>query len=118
MTYTFDSEIVSDLHKDAYGFRPRGDWWNMWEQSTDAERQAIWDRLLKDLNAEVEAERAAQQRAIESFELRVQVVASMGAGDRETALRWIMDADAADGDWDHLCYINGLPYGYFKQAVA
>ena len=21
------------------------------------------------------------------------------------------------GDWEFLCYLNGLPYGYFKQAV-
>ena len=40
-----------------------------------------------------------------------------GAGDRETALRWIMDASDCDGDWEFLCFHHHLPYGYFKQSV-
>jgi hypothetical protein len=41
----------------------------------------------------------------------------MGARDRETALRWIIDASPAAGDWEYFCFLNGLPYGYFKQAA-
>ena len=57
---------------------------------------------------------------------RIEDTIKTGAGNRETALRWIMDADLggvdvdaanANGDWEYLCYLNGLPYGYFKQAA-
>jgi hypothetical protein len=42
----------------------------------------------------------------------------MGAGDRATALRWIMEASSANGDWEYLCWDLGLPYHYFtKQPV-
>jgi hypothetical protein len=26
-----------------------------------------------------------------------------------------MDASQADGDWEYFCFLNGLPYGYFKE---
>jgi hypothetical protein len=41
----------------------------------------------------------------------------MGAGNYETALRWIHEADGTDGDDEYLCYHNGLPYGFFKKAA-
>jgi hypothetical protein len=42
---------------------------------------------------------------------------NLGANDRETALRWIHEADGSGGDDEFLCYLNGLPYGYFKIAA-
>jgi hypothetical protein len=39
----------------------------------------------------------------------------MGARDRETALRWIMEASTANGDWEYFCFLNGLPYRYFER---
>jgi hypothetical protein len=41
----------------------------------------------------------------------------MGARNRETALKWIMDASNANGDWEYLCHELGLPYSYFKQVA-
>ena len=36
MTYTYDERIVSDLHKDAYGFRPgEGQWYAVKAMSLD-----------------------------------------------------------------------------------
>jgi len=28
-----------------------------------------------------------------------------------------MDASQADGDWEYFCFLNGLPYGYFKEVA-
>ena len=58
--YTFDENIVSDLHKDAYGFRPAGSWWMMWEEASDLRRQEIWDNLVDDLNHSMDQEKQAQ----------------------------------------------------------
>lgn len=113
--FTFDSDIVSDLHKDAYGFRPRGDFWKNWDASTDEQRQAEWDSLLEALERSVAQEKAEQALAIERFEKLVAKTIASGAGDRATALRWIMDASAVNNsDWEFLSYNHGLPYGYFK----
>lgn len=116
MDYTYDVDTVSDLHKDAYGFRPSELFWEEWIGSTDAERQAIWDSLERALEVSMEIERENEQRAIERFEALVRVNIDAGAEDRETALRWIMDASRANGDWEYLCWEQGLPYRYFERG--
>ena len=118
MTYTFDNDTVSDLHKDAYGFRPSEWFWQEWIEAKDDERQAIWDGLLRALDITMERECEAERVAIERFEALVRVNISAGAEDRETALRWIMDASACNGDWEFLCFTYGLPYRYFAKAGA
>lgn len=115
--YTFDSDVVSDLHKDAFGFRPKQDFWAEWSQSTDDERQATWDWLLAELKSELARERQQQERAVVRFEALVQRTLDTGAADRDTALRWIMDASGCDGDWEYLCFHHGLPYNYFRKSV-
>ena len=116
--YTFDETIVSDLHKDAYGFRPSAYWWQVWSESTDDQKQGTWDDLLDMASHSIERERQAHVRAIEKFEQLVAKTIEHGAGDRETALRWIMDASICDGDWEFLCHEHGLPYGFFNKREA
>ena len=114
--YTFDSNIVSDLHKDAYGFRPTQGFWAQWEAMNDDGKQAEWDSLCDALYASNEEEELRQQRAIVEFEGLVETTIESGASDRETALRWIMEASTmCDGDWSFLAYEHGLPYNYFKS---
>jgi predicted Fe-S protein YdhL (DUF1289 family) len=115
MIYTFDENIVSDLFKDTYGFRPREAFWSEWNAASDDRKQAIWDNLLVNLEAEMQAEKAREERAIVRFEARVAETIELGAQDRATALRWIMEADKADGDFEYLAYLNGLSYRYFKN---
>ena len=115
--YTFDSDVVGDLHKDAFGFRPGGDFWHNWKQSTDDEKQSTWDWLLEALKAENQRARLREQRAIQQFEQLVSKSMAAGAADRETALRWIMEASDCDGDWEYLCFHHDLPYSYFRKAA-
>jgi len=63
------------------------------------------------------ARKAAETEAIDRFEQHVTNTICMGARDRETALRWIMDASNANGDWEYLCYDLGLPYHYFRKVA-
>ena len=49
MTYTFDADIVSDLHKDAFGRRPSEGFWDRWNSGDDDQKQEMWDDLLVDL---------------------------------------------------------------------
>lgn len=113
--YTFCNDSISDLFKDVYGMRPGQGFWERWETASDDEKQAEWDWLVQALgqvNAELEE---ASKSAIERFEKHVTNTICMGAGDRETALRWIMDASICNGDWEFLAYENGLPYNYFGK---
>lgn len=106
-------EIYSDMHKDAYGFRPRNDvsGWTL----EDFQQEF---RLMGAVIEQEERQRLADEaEAVKKFEQHVINTMCMGARDRETALRWIMSASTAEGDWEYFCFLNGLPYGYFKQAA-
>ncbi len=100
-----------DMYKDAWGVRPRGIDTSTW---TIEDFDAEFESLQKTINANFEQEQAEQAEAIKRFEQHVTNTICMGAGDRETALRWIMDASNANGDWEYLCYDLGLPYRYFS----
>ena len=89
MTYTFSTEIFSDLHKDAYGFRPR-DHRFYDEETTDAERQEIWDYMCQVIEDNIAAEKEHEARALRDFESQINLRIALGAGDRATALRWMI----------------------------
>lgn len=115
MAYTFDENTVSDLHKDARGYRPREYFWKEWNTSTDFDRQAIWDGLLRELENTMEAERAAEARAELEFHQRVQGAMLIGAEDEVTAIRWILAAEGFDEydlayGKDYVAFHFGLSY--------
>jgi hypothetical protein len=101
-----------DMYKDAYGVRPRGIDTTSW---TEADFEAEFQMLGKVIEQEDIARKEAEAEATAKFEQHVTNTMCMGAKDRATALRWIMDASHADGDWEYFCFLNGLPYGYFKE---
>ena len=103
-----------DMYKDAYGVRPR------WIDTT-AWTLEVFEAEFASLATAIEQadiqRKADEAEAIAKFEQHVINTMCMGARDRETALRWIMDASTANGDWDYLCWDLGLPYGYFRKAA-
>lgn len=104
-----------DAHKDAYGFRPRGTEVGHWTaEDFRSELKVLGEAIDRAEKARLEEE----ARAVEEFEQRVQKTIETGAGDRETALRWMMEGSDCRGDWEYFCYHNGLPYGYFKKVEA
>lgn len=114
MTYTFSTEIFSDLHKDAYGFRPREHRFYD-EATTDAERQRIWDCLCQVVEDNIAAERAHKDRALADFSQRIINNLSMGAETVADAIRWeliveqLSEHDLAYGE-DYVAYHFGLAY--------
>ena len=103
-----------DMYKDAYGVRPRGIDTTNW---TEEEFMAEFETLGRVIEREEIARKEAEAEATAKFEQHVTNTICMGARDRATALRWIMDASQADGDWEYFCFLNGLPYGYFREAA-
>ena len=106
--------IYWDMYKDAHGVRPRGIDTSTWTlQDFQQEFASLQEVIVRE-----EANRqVAEKEAIAKFEQHVTNTICMGARDRETALRWIMDASNANGDWEYLCYDLGLPYHYFRKAA-
>lgn len=109
MTYTFSTEIFSDLHKDAYGFRPRGH--RFYDETTkDAERQQIWDYLVQVVEDNIAAEREHEARALRDFESQIENTIALGAGDRATALRWMTQSEKFynEQDVEHWVWNQGI----------
>tara|TARA_R110000764_G_scaffold1029_12_gene3978 strand:- start:8 stop:379 length:372 start_codon:yes stop_codon:yes gene_type:complete len=95
----FDEALmwVSDLYKDVNGFRPRGYNFHNWsfQELTD---------FINDLS-EVSEKQAAEEKAW--AQKAVKDVMSVGADCKETALRWLDQADAyfmyGDDDFNTVC---------------
>ena len=64
-SYSYDSELLSDLYKGAYGFRPDYSYMKAWYEYPDSFKQEIWNRLLADLARAVAQE---HQEYLDSLE--------------------------------------------------
>ena len=85
--YTYSEELFSDFHKDAYGFRPTGDHW--FYGATPDEKQEIWDAVGRAFDRRQAEEAEIESQSLIEFEKEVQSYIELGAGDRQTALRWM-----------------------------
>ena len=115
--YTFDADTLSDLHKDAYGFRPRSEeFWAVWDAADNDGKQRIWDNLLDDLDRALEVERECQQEAIADFEDRIRFMISTVVGcTREDAIRYLHDVYDTNGNVESLEFELGVPFGYISK---
>jgi hypothetical protein len=99
----------SDLYKEVNGFRPRGmrDW-------TAEQYQSEINWLMEEAKRQMEEEEIFHQHNVKLVEERIGNLIKCGAGDRETALRWMHEAEGTNGDNDFLCFELRIPYGYFS----
>ena len=120
--YDFDEQTLSDLHKDARGFRPRGEFfWSNWAAADADGKQAIWDGLIRELDR-VQAEEAhAAEVAIANFEGLVgDTIYTYGAADRETALRWLTSEETFyhSQDVEHWVYNQGILFTDYGREIV
>jgi hypothetical protein len=113
--YTFDENIVSDLHKDARGYRPSQSWLQLWDESHSSRKQEIWDDLCEELEQAMALEELDQARALAKLSDRILETIKLGADDTKTAIKWIIEAEEfSDFDLqfgaDYFCYHFGLNY--------
>lgn len=79
--------IYSDMHKDTYGFRPRG----VFEGKTLEDVEAMIADLEPALDREIARERAENLAAIERMEKLISDTVSIGAVYRRDAMAWLID---------------------------
>lgn len=103
-----------DMHKDAYGVRPRCIDTSAW---TLKDFEAEFVILGQAIDREETARKEAETKAVELFERRVAELISTGARDYAMAMRWIHEAEETNGDNDYLAWTLGLPYQYFRKAA-
>lgn len=84
--------LISDLSKDATGFRVRLNY----NEMTDEHLQATWDGFARQANDSISAEEEAAGKAMQDLETRIIKYMGLGARTREDAIRWDMEANDAD----------------------
>lgn len=94
---------VYEMHKSAYGVKGRHyDFENM----TDQELKDELEHLCKVANEEYEREQKFYAEQVEAFKKLVQKTIDVGAGDEETALRWLI----GDKKFYHIQDVEGWVY--------
>lgn len=103
----YDESIVSDLHKDARGFRPGDLFWHNWKLASDEQRQRIWDSLVEESQVAIEREREMESLAAGLFEIEVEdTMAALGITMREAIDRLMREDEVHD--LDYFLYHRGL----------
>lgn len=102
-----DDYLISDLHKDARGFRPDAEYIQRFNEMSEIDRDRVYEGLIAELDEELDRSRAAQAEAVEEFELELANLIVLGAADRATALRWLQEADC-EPDTEHFLWGRGL----------
>jgi hypothetical protein len=99
-----------DMYKDAYGIRPRWIDTTSWTLDQFEEAFAALAESIKQNMAQQELE---EEQSIVTLEKRIASLMQSGAKDRAMAIRWIAEAEECNGDMEYLCFLIGVPYGYF-----
>ena len=115
--YDFDDSIFSDLHKDAYGFRPRG---HEYFDAAPERKQEIWVRVCEDLEASQEEESRREQEAVAEFKAQITRVIEAGAGNRITALRWMTSTETfyLEQDVEHWVWNQGILFTDYGRELV
>jgi urocanate hydratase len=110
--------VFSDLHKDVYGYRPRG------ITFTDmAEFDAEYARLQVQLEKNMAEEEAQDKIALAAWEEEILKTIDMGANTRDVAIRWLMDktADEFEGmdpqDVEHFYWKKDISFKDIKRLM-
>lgn len=104
----------SDFYKEVYGIRPR------WMTNEQWNSEAWLTRAIEGLQIAVEENRELENvrvaRAVNDLENQIATLIQLeGATDRETAVRWLMQAEDID-TVDCFEFRMGVPFGYLAEA--
>ena len=105
---------ISDEHKSAYGFRPRGQYddWSVEDLRVEL------DRLNAYANEVYEEEQKHAEMCADKFDSYVNMTMATGAKTREVALKWILDAEEAHWDMEHFVYNQGFLFTDRGRALT
>ena len=106
---------ISDTHKEAYGFRPRGDYSGM-----SVQELSDWlDRLYEEAAEEAERIQNIEKESWNELKSHLANLVNMGAKDFRQALHWDMQAEDCvhEGfkDFGFYCYHKRVSYS--KERV-
>ena len=116
-----DLSILSDLHKEARGFRPSVEY-TTWFAGLPKEKQLReWDGLLQESDERNEREAAEQKDALMRWEGHMKGLMRVHNIPLKDAIKWDLDAEEiqihSHQDIEHYCFINNLPHNKWAEIV-
>jgi len=100
---------LSDFFKEANGFRPRDiykDWWT--QEELDAEYKRL--NQICEENRIIETKR--EEESLQRFNILIYRTIKNGAGNRKTAIRWLLQAEKLDFN------LHDLQYFFWKYGLS
>ena len=108
------AENIADASREARGFKDRVNW----KEHSLEELEFICRYWCKEASAAFDEEQKFKARNAKRFETRIEETINMGAGHRENAIRWIVEAE----EYPHHTYQSGyatydlnLPSSYNEE---
>lgn len=110
--YTFSNDIISDLHKDARGYRPLQGFFDMWNESSDDTKQEVWDMLVKEMEYNQKEEARHEAENLVKFRELIRSVMDTASCNWKVALRYLADAENLDINFelDYFLWDQGLGF--------
>ena len=106
---------ISDTHKDAYGFRPRG----LYNDMSVQELKVELDRLYEAASEEADRIQNLEKESWKELKSHLANLVNMGAKDFRQALEWDMQAENCvhEGFSDYGFYCYNKRIAYRKERV-
>ena len=126
--FTYSDDIISDLHKDAYGFRPSQRFFDDWAEYTPAEKQEVWDMLCTEMERSMKEQAESEAAALVEFRKTVAAQMALCNVTWTKAVDYLADAEDCDieydQDFDYFLWNQGIGYEdrlkirkLYKEAV-
>ena len=106
--------IMSDMHKDAYGFRPRHINYSLF---TNAELEAECDHYQEVIKEDLKRREIQLEADLKAWDDLIDKTIHLGAGDYKTALRWIVDG-ANEWDAESIVWSQGILFSDKGRALV
>lgn len=112
MAYTFENYLISDLHKEAYGFRPTQRFFDDWDTYTDAEKQEVWDSLVATMEENAVMEKEVEAQNLSEFRERVRMVMNVMSCGWKKAVEALAQAEKKDLSYEFDYFLWGQGLGF------
>ena len=108
---------IYEGHKDAFGVKGRH--YNFEAMSLEDLRSEA-DYISRSVKEQMALEADMEKEAVARFEKAIAEYQTMGADTREDAIRWLLQAEGLEKEYDagYICYHLGLPYSMDKEFEA
>ena len=103
----YDENILSDLHKDAYGYRPCEGYYEYWNSLNEKGKNSEWNSLCELLKMNERREELEKNRSIVILSATINDVMDTCKTSWSNAVKILMDAEDAD-DVGYFLWNNGI----------